>query len=325
MSDPAASSDTREHRSGFVSLVGRPNVGKSTLLNALTGARLAIVSDKPQTTRTAIQGVLTTPEAQVVFLDTPGIHKSDTLFNKRMMEAVRSALDERDLLLFVIDASLHVTEEDRQALDVLRNVTSPVFLVLNKIDRVRQKDRLLPLIEHYKELRDFAEYIPVSAASGSGLEELKRAILHALPEGPQYFPADYVTDQPERFLAAEILREKILAETRQEVPHSVAVLIDAWEEKKRLIRIAATIYVERTGQKAIIIGARGAMLKTIGTAAREEMERLLGRKVFLEMFVKVKREWREDPAFLNSIDWRAMTGESAAHSVEHEIEPEIES
>jgi GTP-binding protein Era len=298
------------HISGFISILGRPNSGKSTLLNALVGAKIAIVTGKPQTTRTLVQGVLTLPNAQVVFLDTPGIHKPDTLLNRRMMENIRAALDERDLLLFLADATQPFSDADVEALRLLGQSRAPVLLVLNKIDRVKDKPQLLPLIEQYKTAYEFADYIPVSALKGSGLDDLRAAILARLPEGPAYFPPDYLTDQPERFLAAELIREKILAETRQEVPHSVAVLVDAWEEGPRLTRIAATIYVERDGQKGIIIGAKGSMLKRIGTLAREDMERLTGRKIFLEMYVKVQPRWREDPRFLEQLDWHSMAGKT---------------
>ena len=293
-------------RSGFVSVIGRPNAGKSTLLNALVGQKVAIVADKPQTTRTSIQGVATLPQAQIVFLDTPGIHKADTPLNKRLMDTVRHALEERDLLLFVADASRKFGEDDRRAVDLARRAATPVVLVLNKIDLLKDKAVLLPLIEEYRALFDFAAYVPVSAARGQGLEELRRAILEHLPEGPAYFPPDHVTDQPERFLAAELIREKVLLATRQEVPHSVMVTIDKWEETPRLTRIFATIRVEREGQKGIVIGAGGAMLKDIGTMARQEIERLLGGKVHLELYVRVQPGWREDAAFLNALDWRTM-------------------
>jgi GTP-binding protein Era len=295
-------------RSGFVSLLGRPNAGKSTLLNALVGEKLAIVSDKPQTTRTTIQGVATIGGAQVIFVDTPGIHKSTTLFNQRMMETVRAALDERDVLLYVADASAPFSTEDAEAIAALKNLSTPTLLVINKIDRVQDKRKLLPLIEQYKAVREFTEYIPVSALTGEGLDRVRDAIVSRLPEGPAYFPDDHVTDQPERFLATELIREQILGHTRQEVPHAAAVLIDRWEETPKITRIAATIYVERDGQKAIVIGAGGANLKTIGTRARLEMEKMFGRKVFLELFVKVQKDWRENPEFLNAIDWRSMRG-----------------
>lgn len=298
----------RDFRSGFVSIVGRPNAGKSTLLNALVGTKLAIVADKPQTTRTAVQGVWHAPNAQVVFVDTPGIHRSDTLFNRKMMHEVRTALDERDLLLYLADATLPFEEEDAHAIDLVRKTETPTFLVLNKVDRLKDKADLLPLIEQYKSRFAFEEYIPVSALKGDGLDALRAAILTKLPEGPPYFGADYLTDQPERFLAAEMIREKILHETRHEVPHSVAVLVDHFEEKKTLTHISATIFVEREGQKGIIIGSKGSMLKTIGSASRLDIERMLGRKVFLELTVKVRTNWRDSPEFLNQLDWRAMIG-----------------
>jgi GTP-binding protein Era len=295
-------------RSGFVSLVGRPNTGKSTLLNALVGQKVAIVADKPQTTRTSIQAVLTRPEAQIVFVDTPGIHKADSPLNKRMMDAVRAALEERDLLLLVVDATQPIGEEDRRAVDLVSKSGTPVVLVLNKIDLVKEKARLLPLISQYKEFHEFADYLPVSAVKGDGLEDLRQAILTRLPEGPAYFPEDYVTDQPERYLAAELIREKVLHATRKEVPHAVAVIVDQWEETPTITRIYATIRVEREGQKAIVIGTGGAMLKKIGTLARQEMERLFGVRIYLDLHVRVEPGWREKPAFLNALDWRTMTG-----------------
>jgi GTP-binding protein Era len=296
-------------RSGFVSLVGRPNTGKSTLLNALVGQKVAIVADKPQTTRTSIQGVLTLGEAQVVFLDTPGIHKADSPLNKRLMDVVRASLEERDLLVFLADASRPDTDEDRRAIDVLRKTSTPVVLVFNKIDLLKDKSALLPLIEQYKSIYTFADFVPISAMKGTGLNELRKVILERMPEGPAYFPEDHVTDQPERFLAAELIREKVLLATRQEVPHSVTVMVDKWEETPRITRIYATIRVERPGQKAIVIGSKGAMLKKIGTAARQEMERLFGVRIYLEIHVRVQPGWREKPAFLDTLDWRTMAGE----------------
>lgn len=296
-------------RSGFVSIIGRPNAGKSTLLNALVGQKVAIVADKPQTTRTSIQGVLTTSEAQVVFLDTPGIHKADSALNKRLMDAVRNSLEERDLLLFVVDAARDFGEQDRRAVDIARRTETPVVLVLNKVDLLKDKALLLPLIEHYKALYEFADYVPVSASRKAGLDELLKAIVERLPEGPAYFPEDHVTDQPERFLAAELVREKALLATRQEVPHSVTVTVDNWEETPRLTRIYATIHVERDGQKAILIGSKGSMLKRIGTQAREEMERIFGVKIYLDLHVRVQPNWRERADFLKALDWRTMAGE----------------
>lgn len=309
MSNGARETGAPAFRSGFVSIIGRPNAGKSTLLNALVGQKVAIVADKPQTTRTSIQGVLTLPQAQIVFLDTPGIHKADTPLNKRLMAAVRASLDERDLLLFVADATQAFGPEDRRAIDLARRAETPVALVLNKIDLVKEKARLLPLIERYKAAFEFAEYLPVSAAKRQGLDDLVKVIVARLPEGPVYFPEDYVTDQPERFLASELIREKALEATREEVPHSVAVTIDKWEGTPDLTRIFASIHVERPGQKAIVIGAKGATLKRIGTLARREMENLFGVKIYLDLHVRVRPKWRENPAFLNALDWRTMTGE----------------
>jgi GTPase len=296
------------HRFGFVAILGRPNAGKSTLLNAMLGSKLAIVASKPQTTRTSIQGVLTLPEAQIVFVDTPGIHKSSTLLNKRMMDAVRTAADGPDVVLFLIDALSPPSENDAQAVDLVKKVDAPAIAVFTKVDKLSEKPRLLRLIERYRELHEFAGYIPISALAGDGLETLKKEILARLPEGPAGYPPDYLTDQPERFFAAEILREKILHLTREEVPHAVAVMIESWEDTPKVLRIAATIYVERPGQKAILIGAGGSALKKIGTLARQELETSLGRKVFLETFVEVKPNWREDPEFLTASDWRSMVG-----------------
>jgi GTP-binding protein Era len=295
-------------RSGFVSILGRPNAGKSTLLNGLLGTKLAIVAPKPQTTRTVVQGVLNLPEAQIVFLDTPGIHRSDNLFNKRMMDTIRTAVEDRDALIYVADAAIEPGPEDAQAIAVVNKSEAPVLLALNKIDRVPDKRNLLARIEQYKAIHEFADYVPLSAKKGDGLDELKRTLLKHLPEGDPLFPPDHLTDQPERFLVAELIREKILLVTQQEVPHSVAVLIDKWEETPKVTRIFATIYVERPGQKAIIIGAGGSVLKKIGTGARLEAEKLLDRQIYLELFVKVRENWREDPGFLNQIDWRSMAG-----------------
>ena len=295
-------------RSGFVSILGRPNAGKSTLLNALVGSKVSIVADRPQTTRTTIQGVLTTELAQIVFADTPGIHRGDSTLNKRMMDTVREALNDRDLLVFVADSTAEVTARDSEAVDLLKKTDTPVILALNKIDLVKEKSRLLGQLERYRGLHGFAEYVPVSASTGESVDKLRDLIVARLPEGPAYFPADHVTDQPERFLAAELVREKILRETRQEVPHAVAVVVDKWDETPRLLRILATIYVEKEGQKGIIIGAGGTMLKRIGTLARQEMERFFTKKIFLDLHVKVQREWRETPAFLDALDWRTMAG-----------------
>ncbi|MGO9242846.1 MAG: GTPase Era [Bryobacteraceae bacterium] len=292
------------HHSGFVSILGRPNAGKSTLLNALVGEKIAIVTDKPQTTRTSIQGVWSSETAQIVFLDTPGIHDAASLINRRMMRAVAEALDGRDLLLFVADATREPREEDHKALEWVKRSQTPAIAVLNKLDLVRDKALLLPALAAYKSWHEFEELFPVSAQTGEGLEELRAAIIQRLPLGPAYFPADYLTDQPERFLVAELIREKVLLATHQEVPHSVAVTIDEWAEMPRLARIAATIHVERAGQKPIVLGAGAARLKQIGTEARQDAEKLLGRKMFLQLFVKVSEKWREKEEFLNELDWR---------------------
>jgi GTPase len=296
------------HRSGFVSILGRPNAGKSTLLNSLIGQKVSIVADKPQTTRTAIQGVMTTEDSQVVFVDTPGIHKSDSTINKRMMESVRASLEERDLLIYVVDATERFGEEDLRALSMLRPNGPPAILVFNKIDAVRAKHDLLPLIEEYNKHFQFVECLPISALKDDGLEELRKQVIARMPEGPEYFPPDHITDQPARFLAAELIREKILIATRQEIPHATTVIIDKWEETPGIVRIYATIYVEREGQKAIIIGSKGSMLKQVGTLAREEMESLFGIRIYLDLHVKVESRWRENNAFLSTLDWRTMAG-----------------
>jgi GTP-binding protein Era len=311
------------HKSGFVSILGRPNAGKSTLLNALVGQKVAIVADKPQTTRTAIQGVLTLPDAQVVFIDTPGIHKSDSAINKRMMDAVRASLEERDVFIYLVDATKPFGAGDEKALSVLRrghaheeqpervgadHKPPPVIIALNKIDVLPAKHEMLPLLEEYQKRFDFAAYLPISAATGEGVDQVLAEVIRLLPEGPEYFPPDHYTDQPARFLASELIREKILRATHQEVPHSVLVMIEKWEELPRLIRIYATIVVERDGQKAIVIGSKGSMLKKIGTEAREEMEALFDTRIYLDLHVKVETAWREKAAYLNTVDWRTMTG-----------------
>jgi GTP-binding protein Era len=295
----------KKYRAGFVAILGRPNAGKSTLLNALLGTKLAIIAAKPQTTRTSIQGVRSVPGAQMVFIDTPGIHKSDTLLNRRMMDTVRAAAASPDVVLFVIDVLTPPTAEDQQALDLAKKAGVPVIAVLNKVDWLDDKPKLLKLIEQYREWHDFTAYVPVSARRGDGTEELCEEIVKHLPVGKALFPEEHLTDQPERFLAAEMIREKVLHHTDKEVPHAVAVAIEGWEETPKLLRIAATIFVEKPGQKAILIGAGGSMLKKIGTLARQDMERAFGRKIFLETFVKVRSNWREDPGFLAVTDWRA--------------------
>ena len=354
-------------RSGFVSIVGRPNAGKSTLLNALLGQKLAIVTHKPQTTRTRIQGVLELPvrkkakgdagraAAQVVLVDTPGVHKPETQLDKRMMQEVHDALETRDVVVFLVDVTHRLPEvrkpqtseefadarkvrtlgqhrralskaEDDFALQLVKKLDCPVLLVLNKIDAL-PKSALLPLIAHWSSLHEFADVIPISAKKHEGLELLLDKIVARLPEGQRYFPKDQLTDQPERFLAAEIIREKILLLTGEEVPYATAVVIERYEEpeslKKRkdgrlpVTKITAAIFCERTGQKAILIGRQGAMLKQIGTMARKEIEGLLGTRVFLELFVKVQDEWRASRAFVDDLDWRRQLEQLAETQHRH--------
>ena len=296
-------------RSGFVSIIGRPNAGKSTLLNALVGEKLAIVTRKPQTTRNRIQGIVNVakkgkqPAGQIVLIDTPGVHKPVNSLNRRMMKEVYDALEGCDLLLLIVDAGEKFGAGDQFVLEIAKRTKLPCFLLLNKIDTL-QKDKLLPLIAQYQELYSFVEVIPISALKEKRLETLLNSIVRALPDGPHYFPKDQITDQPERFLVAELIREQVLQFTSQEVPHATTVLIDNYEEGAKLTRIAATVYCEREGQKAILIGKQGANLKKIGTHARQQIERLLGTKVFLELFVKVQAGWRESRTFVEELDWR---------------------
>jgi GTP-binding protein Era len=301
-------------RSGFVSIIGRPNAGKSTLLNALVGEKVAIVTHKPQTTRHRIQGFVNVkgghgrPPGQIVFIDTPGVHKPDSPLGSRMMREVNSALEERDLVLLIVDATQPFGRGDQFVLELLKHVQSPVILLLNKIDAI-EKPKLLEVIDPYSKLRDFAEIIPISATKRKGLEELVDQVIKRLPEGPRYFDKDQITDQPERSMVAEMIRERVLIETGQEVPYASAVKIERFEAGERLTHIAAAIYCEREGQKAILIGKGGAMLKRIGTSARRQIERLVGTKVFLELFVKVRENWRNSEAALDELDWRKEIGE----------------
>lgn len=338
-------------RSGFVSIIGRPNAGKSTLLNALVGEKVAIVTAKPQTTRTRILGIVEVPArkgkhpaAQIVFVDTPGVHKPDSSLDKRMMQEVHDALEGRDAVLLMVDATrrldlpeLHTGEEERATqragkaesedafvFDLIRKLNCPVFLLINKIDLVDRK-LLLPFIQQLTSLHSFAEVFPISARKKDGLDVLLEKLVAVLPAGGRYFPKDQFTDQPERFLVAELIRERILIETGEEVPYASAVVIERFEEprplpkgkkprpdaKPPLTRIAAVIYCERDGQKAILIGKGGSKLKAIGTSARKEIESLLGTKVFLELHVIVKENWRESRGFIESLDWRRQLEEIA--------------
>jgi GTP-binding protein Era len=296
-------------RSGFVSIIGRPNAGKSTLLNALVGEKIAIVTHKPQTTRDRIQGIVNVPAAkgrpagQIIFIDTPGIHKPESQLSRRMMQQVYDALEGRDLLLLIVDATQKFGTGDEFVLDLIKKSGGKVYLLLNKVDLI-QKDRLLPIIERYSKLHDFAEIIPISAAKRQNLDMMLEKVIAALPQGPKYFADDQITDVPERFLVSEIIREKVLVAAGQEVPYATAVVIEGYEEGKKLTKINATIYCERDGQKAILIGKGGAMLKTIGTKARLDIERLVGTKVFLELFVKVEPGWRGSKHFVQGLDWQ---------------------
>ena len=351
-------------RSGFVSIIGRPNAGKSTLLNALLGQRLAIVTHKPQTTRTRIHGVLEVPlkkkakgeaghpPAQVVLVDTPGVHRPETQLDRRMMQEVHDALESRDAVLFIVDVTHRLPKaevpgeklkatgrmamsaaEDDFALQLVKRLDCPVVLVLNKIDAVR-KEELLPLIAHWSGLHSFADVVPISARKKEGLELLLEKIVALLPEGQRYFPRDQVTDQPERFLVAELIREKILLLTGEEVPYATAVVIEKFEEpapqagkakkprplkgggfaevKLPVTNISAVIYCEREGQKAILIGKQGVKLKAIGTGARKEIESLLGTRVYLELHVIVEPGWRESRGFIDTLDWRRQLEDMAA-------------
>jgi GTPase len=290
-------------KSGFVSIIGRPNAGKSTLLNRLVGSKLAIVSDKPQTTRNRILGVRNYPDAQVVFLDTPGIHRPLHRMNVRMVDAALDTIREVDVLCLLIDASERMGHGDQYVVDLVKNVKTPVFLVLNKIDLVK-KVRLLPLMQTFSEGGQFTEIIPVSAATGDNVDRLERLIIDRLPEGEPRYPDDYLTDQPERLMAAEMVREKLLQFTHAEIPFSSAVVIDRFEEPEQaggLVRLFCSIVVERESQKAIIVGKGGDMIKRIGTAAREDLERFFASRVFLDLHVRVKTDWREDDQVLRDL------------------------
>jgi len=295
-------------KAGFVAIVGRPNAGKSTLVNTLVGRKVAIVSPRPQTTRNRIQGILNRDDAQIVLIDTPGIHKPDSVLSRQMMDEAEHALDGIDVLSLIVDASAEFGAGDRFSIEWAGRFKGPVFLLLNKVDAV-SKPLLLPLIDRYRKLFDFAEIFPISARTGEGCLDLVKGWLARLPEAPPYFPADQFTDQPERFLAAELVREKAILATREEVPHAIAVLIDSFDETGDLIKIRATIYVERDGQKGILIGKGGEMIKKIGTLARKEIESILGARVFLELFVKVQPNWRQNAAIVRQLDWHRQLEE----------------
>lgn len=344
----------RNLRSGFVSILGRPNAGKSTLINALVGEKIAIVTSKPQTTRTRISGILEVaerkdkhPAAQIVFVDTPGVHKPTTMLDKRMMQEVYDALEARDVVVLVVDATRKIQfpkpgesgeskgprsdSEDEFLFSLLKKLDCPVILVLNKIDLI-DRAKLLPLITELTSIYSFAEVIPLSARKKDGLERFLSSLVGYLPEGERYFPEDQFTDQPERFLVAELIRERILVETGEEVPYASAVVIERFEEpeepvatknskgpqKLPLTRIAAAIYCERDGQKAILIGKGGSKLKAIGASARKQIESLLGTRVFLQLHVIVEPNWRESRGFIESLDWRKQLEDLAAKPAREE-------
>jgi GTP-binding protein Era len=291
------------HKFGLVSLIGRPNAGKSTLLNRLVGTKLAIVSDKPQTTRTRIPGVRNYPDAQVVFLDTPGIHRPLHRMNVQMVDTAVETLREVDVVGLVVDASEPPGKGDKFVVDLIKDVTAPVILILNKIDLMK-KSRLLPIMERYGREGRFAEIVPISATTGDNVDRLERVIIEHLPEGEARYPADYLTDQPERFFAAEIVREQLLQATHDEIPFASAVIVDRFEEPTSdggLLRLFCTIVVDRESQKPIVVGRGGEMIKRIGTGARVELERFFGTRVYLDLHVRVKSEWREDERVLGEI------------------------
>ncbi|HUC54961.1 MAG TPA: GTPase Era [Candidatus Cybelea sp.] len=293
----------KDFRSGFVAIVGRPNAGKSTLVNRLVGQKVAIVTSKPQTTRNRIQGIVTKPQGQIVFIDTPGLHEADSALGRQMMQEVAAALEGIDVLLLMADASGLHSHADDLLMDKAKRFRGKTILALNKVDRLL-KPKLLPLIESFSKAFEFNAIVPISALQGTGCEDLLDEILKQLPRGEPHFPEDQVTDQPERFLAAEIIREKAIQAMYHEVPYALAVVVEKYEEKPNLLRIAAVMNVERDSQKKILIGHKGEMLKKIGTEARKELEGILGSKIYLELFVKVSRDWRENPQKVRELDWR---------------------
>ncbi len=289
------------YKSGFAAIIGRPNAGKSTLLNALVGEHVAAVSSKPQTTRTRIQGIVTRPASQIVFVDTPGIHKPGYALNRRMMGLVSDALQQVDVVLLMCDATTSFGSGDRFTLDLVKQTSKPTFLILNKIDLLKDKSKLLPLIERYGKEYEFAEIIPLSARTGDNHELMIAKLLEYLPEGERLYDPDQFTDQIERNIVAELVREKILESTKEELPFATAVKTEMWEEQEDATEIHCVIYVERDSQKPIIIGKGGQMLKEIGTRARRDIERLLGRHVRLHLFVRVQEQWRNDPRTLDEL------------------------
>jgi len=287
-------------KSGFVSILGRPNSGKSTLLNRLVGEKISIVTDKPQTTRRVVRGIVTRPEGQIIFLDTPGIHKPIHRMNERMMKSVRAAMADVDLMLLIVDCTAAFGRGDEFALELLKSVATKKLLLLNKIDCI-EKAELLPMMDRYSRLASFEEIVPISALTGENVEEAVKQLFRYLPEGPMFYPMDQISDQPERVIGAEMIREKLIVLTEEEMPYSTAVVIDRFEEGEKIHRIFASIFVERDSQKAIVIGKGGQKLKQIGTEARKDLEKFFGRKIFLELHVKVKKNWRDDEETLRTL------------------------
>jgi len=297
--------EEKKRRAGFVAIVGRPNAGKSTLLNRFVGQKVAIVTSKPQTTRNRIQGIVTQPQGQVVFIDTPGVHEADSVLNRQMMREVAAALEGIDVLLLMVDAIRALPHEDALLLEKAKRFEGKTILALNKIDRI-PKPKLLPLMDAFSKAFPFAALMPISALRGDGCEELLEEVFKNLPEGEPFFPEDQITDQPERFLASEIIREKAIQLTYHEVPHALAVIVDKFEETPKILRIEVTMHVERDSQKKILIGHKGDMLKRIGTQARKELESLLGTKIYLGLFVKVVPNWRENPMQVRELNWHTQ-------------------
>lgn len=292
-----------EHKSGFVSIIGRPNVGKSTFMNRVIGHKIAIMSDKAQTTRNKIQGVMTREDAQIIFLDTPGIHKPKHKLGDYMMRVAKNTLSEIDAIMFMVNVNEDIGRGDEYIMEMLKNVKTPVFLVLNKIDLVHP-DALMPKIEKYKTYMDFTEIVPISALEGLNVDHFIDVLKDYLPEGPKYYPDDQISDHPEQFVVGEIIREKILHLTSEEIPHAIGVNVDRMiKESEERVRIEATIFVERDSQKGIVIGKGGKKLKEVGKRARRDIEMLLGSKIYLELWVKVQKDWRNKVNFIRQMGY----------------------
>ncbi|MCE4986731.1 GTPase Era [Staphylococcus haemolyticus] len=292
-----------EHKSGFVSIIGRPNVGKSTFMNRVIGHKIAIMSDKAQTTRNKIQGVMTRNDAQIIFLDTPGIHKPKHKLGDYMMRVAKNTLSEIDAIMFMVNVNEEIGRGDEYIMEMLKNVKTPVFLVLNKIDLVHP-DALMPRIEQYQKYMDFTEIVPISALEGLNVDHFIDVLKTYLPEGPKYYPDDQISDHPEQFVVSEIIREKILHLTSEEIPHAIGVNVDRMiKENDERVRVDATIFVERDSQKGIVIGKGGKKLKEVGKRARHDIEMLLGSKVYLELWVKVQKDWRNKVNFIRQMGY----------------------